>query len=856
MSNATMLLARRSIRARFGRLIAISIAILLGVSFVVGTFVLADSMRSGFNALINESTENLDLEVRAQLAFGDTLDGAQRDPIPADLLATVEATPGVDVAEGTITQNVTIIDKDGDAVMVGGSPTFGVSWDGPDDFNPVRLLEGEAPTGPDQVALDKATADDKGFVIGDPVDIVTSSGRGTFTVTGLIGLGASDGYAGASAALWDTETAATLLGQPDTFDTIDLRVDEGVDVATVQAALVDSLPGNVEVVTRDTLRDEAKDFVGSFITPFTTGLLIFAFITAFVSAFLINNVFAITIGQRLRELALLRAIGGGGRQVRRLIVSEALIMSLVATVLGIAGGLGVARLMLGIFNAAGAGFPDMPIVLKPLAIVMAFVVGVGITLLAVVVPSRRAAKIPPVAAMRPELGFESLSAKRLVAGTTMVVVGGLAFLLGIFVRPGGTPGMVALAGGGALFLFLGTASVSSTIATPVTRLLGWPVGKVYGTPGRLARDNAGRAPRRTSATASALMIGVALVSASAVFAASIRETFKNQIDQGVTADVVVSSDNFTGLPTQVADTLRELPELSAVSGARFLNAEVAIPGRETEQKTFAAADASSAGDVFDFGVVDGSLDDFAGGILVHEDAADENDLAVGDTVSVTFSNDTTIEVPVVAVYSQGKALFGNWVMSTELIDANNTSEQFDFLIGAKLADGVSEEDGEAAIDAALVDYPQANVESADAFRDSQAAQIDQLLVIITVLLGLSIIIAVLGISITLGLAVFERTREIGLMRAVGMTKRQTRKMVRWEAIIVSTFGAVVGIVLGTFLGVVLSMAMPDEFVDGVVFNVPVIVIVLVGAVLAGLLAALYPSFKASRMDVLEAISTE
>lgn len=851
-----MLLARRSIRARFGRLIAIAIAILLGVSFVVGTFVLADSMRSGFNNLINASTENVDLEVRATLAFGDALEGAQRDPIPTDLLGVVESTPGVDVAEGTITQNVTIIDSGGDAVSVGGSPTFGVSWDGPNDFNPVRLLEGEAPVGADQVALDKSTADDEGFAIGDPVDIVTSTGRATYTLSGLIGLGDSDGYAGASAALWDTPTAATVLGQPDTFDVIDLRVDDGTDVATVQAALADALPDNVEVVTRDTLRDEAKDFVGSFITPFTTGLLIFAFITAFVSAFLINNVFAITIGQRLRELALLRAIGGGGRQVRRLIVSEALIVSVIATLIGIAGGLGVAKLMLGIFNAAGAGFPDMPIVLKPLAIVMAFIVGVGITLMAVVVPSRRAAKIPPVAAMRPELGFESMSSKRLVAGTTMVVIGGLAFLLGIFARPGGTAGMVALAGGGALFLFLGTASVSSTIAKPVTRLIGWPVGKVYGAPGRLARDNAGRAPRRTSATASALMIGVALVSASAVFAASIRETFKDQIDQGVTADLVVSSDNFTGLPTQVADRMSELPELSAVSGARFLNAEVAIPDHGTEQKSFAAADAASAGEVFDFGIVDGSLDDFADGILVHEDAAEDNDLSVGDTVSITFSNSTTIEVPVAGIYTQGKALFGNWVMSTEMIDANNTSEQFDFLIGAKLADGVSEEDGEAAIEAALADYPQANIESADAFRDAQAGQIDQLLVIITVLLGLSIIIAVLGISITLGLAVFERTREIGLMRAVGMTKRQTRKMVRWEAIIVSTFGAIVGIVLGTFLGVVLSLAMPDEFINGVVFNVPVIVIVLIGAVLAGLLAALYPSFKASRMDVLEAISTE
>ena len=277
--------------------------------------------------------------------------------------------------------------------------------------------------------------------------------------------------------------------------------------------------------------------------------------------------FAITIGQRLRELALLRAVGGAGRQVRRLIVVEAFVMSVVATIVGIFAGIGVAKLILAIFNAAGAGFPAFGIVLKPTAVVMAFLVGVGITVLAVLLPARRASRIP-VAAMRPELGFDALSTKRLVAGTVTMIVGAVMFLIGLLARPGGTPGLIALAGGGALLLFLGTASVSSTVAKPVTKLLGWPVAKVYKAPGQLAAENAGRAPRRTSATVAALMIGVALVSASAVFAASLRTTFEKVMDRGVTADWVVTADGFALLPDVISQTLADVPELSAVTGVR------------------------------------------------------------------------------------------------------------------------------------------------------------------------------------------------------------------------------------------------------------------------------------------------
>jgi len=838
-------------RARIGRLIAISIAIILGVAFVVGSFVLADSMRSGFDSLFKDAFANTDLQVRTALAFGESDPTQPRDPVPADLVDTVAAVPGVADADGMLQRSAQIIDAEGEAVNTGGAPMFGASWDSTDPDETIELRDGAPPEGADQVAIDKNTADNNDLAIGDPIDVVTTTGRHTFTLTGTIGLGNTDGAGGATFVLWDPATAAEVLGAEGVYDAIDIRIAEGEDVAAVQQRIAEAIPDNTEVVEQETLIDESNSEINEFVGPLGTGLLIFAFITAFVSAFLINNVFAITIGQRLRELALLRAVGGAGRQVRRLIVVEAFVMSVIATVIGIFAGIGVAKLILAVFNAAGAGFPAFGIVLKPTAVVMAFLVGVGITVVSVLFPAWRASRIPPVAAMRPELGFDALQTKRLVAGTVTMIVGAVMFLVGLIARPGGTPGLIALAGGGAVLLFVGATSVSSTVAKPVTKLIGWPVAKIYKAPGQLASENAGRAPRRTSATVAALMIGVALVSAAAVFAASIRTTFEKIMDRGVTADWVVTGDGFALLPDVVAQSLAEVPELSAVSGVRGASVEI-----DGDEKQFGAADPVALEQLVNVGLEDGSWEGLQeGGIFVHNDPAEDLGLEVGSTVEATFQNGEVRELPVAGIYADA-ALVGNWLMSSTMLNEIVSGEQNDFFVAAKTADGVSEDEARQAIEGALSEYPQAKVETADQFKDSQAEQIDQLLVIITVLLGFAIIIAVLGISITLGLAVFERTREIGLMRAVGMTKRQTRRMVRWEAVIVSTFGAIVGIVLGTLIGIALSLAVPDTIIEEISFSTSTIIAILIGAVLAGFIAALYPSVKASRMDILEAIATE
>lgn len=843
-------ITRKSLRARWGRSVFIGLAITLGVAFVSGSFVLADSLKSTFDDLFSRLNEGVDLEVRSSLAFDEG--NGQRDPIPAELLEAVAAVPGVNRVEAVLNRYAQLLDRDGKPVTTQGAPTGGVAWSGEDGLFGVTLKAGRAPNGPTETAIDRATADRVGFEVGDEVTIVFDSGQRTFTIVGLIGLGDADGFGGATIAAFDPETAQDVLSSNGTFDAIDVEVVEGEDPAAVAQRIEQILPPRTEVVTGQQVAEEAADQVNQFVSVFGNGLLIFAFVTAFVAGFIINTVFGITITQRLRELALLRAVGATGGQVQRMIFVEGVALSLTATVIGILGGLAVARALIAVFDAAGAGFPPAELVMQPRTVVVALAVGVGITVVSVVLPARRASRIPPVAAMQPELGFPALSAnRRLIGGGITTLVGATLFVVGLAARPGGTVGLIALVGGGALAVFIGIANLSSVLARPVAQTLGWPIAQVFKVPGHLARENASRVPRRTARTASALMIGVSLVSAAAVFAMSLRDTFGRILDRAVTADYVVTDESFQGLPPAIAEALAELPELAAVSPVRGIAAQV-----ESDTKSFGAIDPTGFSELADIGLRAGSYAELAdGGIFVHRDPASDLDLAVGDDLVVTFQNGVVETLRVAGIYDDA-SLVGNWLISIDTLEQVSTVPPRDFFVVAKLADGVDPAEGRAAMAAALEPFPQAELRSNAEFRAEQEGQINQLLAVITALLGMAIVIAVVGIAITLALSVLERTREIGLMRAVGMSRRQLRRMVRWESVIVSVFGAVVGIVVGLLFGVALSLAVPDTVIDGITFPTSIVVIVLVGAVLAGVLAAWWPARRAARMNVLEAIATE
>lgn len=845
--SAGSLIARKSIRARWGRTLAIAFAITASVSFVVGSFVLADSLRATFDNLFTELNENIDLEVRAAQEF-DTNDA--RDPIDVSLADDIRAVDGVAVVEPVLQRFAQLLDADGGVVTPAGGPTLGFSWEGDSSIAGVTIKEGRPPVGPDELAIDKASSDSQNFAVGDTVAYLTDAGRFEGTITATIGLGSADSFGGAQVVALDLETALDHFGAEGKVDAIDMQLADDADIEAVQREIESILPPQTEVVTGAQVAEETADAVNQFVDVFGTGLLIFAFITAFVSAFIINNVFQITIGQRLRELALLRAIGASGRQVRRMITLEALGLGVVSTVLGVGGGLLVAQGLIAAFDAAGAGFPDTTTVLAFRTIVIAAIVGIGITLASVIVPSRKASRIPPVAAMRPELGFAAMRKRRLVGGVIVTAAGLVLLLVGLFLRPGGTTGLIAAAGGGALVLFLGVASLSSTIATPVTRVIGWPVEKLFKVPGALARENVARAPRRTASSASALMIGVALVSSTAVFASSLRATLVGTLEDAISADFVVTDASFQGLSPVVSETLAEVPELDAVTPIRVVSGQV-----DERTKNFGAVDPVAFDKLVDPDLKDGTVAGLGlNGLLLHEDPASDLDASVGSTIDVTFQNGVQQTLTVAGIY--GDATFGNWLISLDTLVGITDAPARDFFVIAKLGDGVDPTAGEAAVRSAMEPYPQADVQTTPQFLSSQEDQINQLLLIITMLLAFAILLAILGISITLALGVFERTREIGLLRAVGMNKRQTRRSVRWEAVIVSFFGAIIGITLGTFLGIVLSLAVPDDVISELAFNPSIIVAILIGAVIAGLFAALYPSFKASNMNVLEAIATE
>lgn len=845
--SAGTLIARKSIRARWGRTLAITLAITASVSFVVGTFVLADSLRATFNDLFVEINENIDLEVRSAQEF-DTTD--LRDPIDVGLIDTVAAVPGVARVEGVLNRYAQVLQRDGEVLPTTGAPTFGTSWQGDETLTNVTVKGGRAPVGPDELALDKATADRAGFEIGDRVGYVTDLGPFEGTLVGLIGLGDADSFGGAQIVALDFETALERLDAQGKVDVIDIQIEPDADLATVQRAITEILPDQIEVVTGEQVAEETADQVNEFVSAFGTGLLIFAFVTAFVSAFIINNVFQITIGQRLRELALLRAVGASGKQVRRMITLEALALGVIATILGIGGGILVARGLLAAFDAAGAGFPSTSTVLAGRTVLMAALVGIGITMASVLIPARRAANIPPVAAMRPELGFAAMRARRLVAGAIVTVVGIVMFIVGLFARPGGTAGLIFFAAGGALLLFIGVASLSATVAGPVTRAIGWPVQKLFKVPGALARENVARAPRRTASSSSALMIGVALVSCAAVFASSLRASLIATLERSINADVIITDPAFQGLSPGIAEALADVPEVGAVTPVRSISGQV-----DGETRFFGAIDPVAFEQLVNPSLIDGTIADLGPGeLLLNDGPAGDLDASVGSTVDVVFQNGQRRTLTVAGIY--GDSTFGNWLIGLDTLEEISDAPARDLFVFAGYADGVDPGVGLAAVKAALEQFPQADVQTTAEFQEANEDQINQLLIIISLLLAFAIVIAVLGISITLALGVFERTREIGLLRAVGMNKRQTRRSVRWEAVIVSTFGAIVGIVVGTFLGVILSLAVPDDIIERLAFHPTMIVIILVAAVIAGLIAALYPSYKASNMNVLEAIATE
>ena len=844
----------KSLLSHKRRLFTTSLAVLLGVAFMAGTFVLTDTMGRTFDDLFSDVSANTDAVVRSADTVEVPFGGEQRGRLPEDIVESVRDVPGVAIVEPEIEDYAQFVDEEGEPVgnPAMGAPTFGLVWPQADELNPMNLVDGRPPETSGEVVADKQTADTGGFEVGDTITLITRAGPTELELVGIARFGQVDSPGGASLAMLTYDDAQRLLldGAPE-LTSLSVVAEDGVSQEQVVEQLAAALPDDVEVITGAEFIEENQDAIAEALGFFQTTLLVFALIALFVSCFIIYNTFSIIVAQRTRELALLRAIGASRRQVLGSVLLEALAVGMFAAIIGLLAGIGLAQLLQALLGALGIDIPSSGIVLLGRTIVVSVLVGVGITVISAIFPARRAARVPPVAALREVATDKSgTSARRIVAGAVVLVLGAVLLLTGL-TGDGGNPALTV--GIAVAIIFIGVAVLSPVLARPVTSVLGWPVARTRGTVGLLARENTLRSPSRTAGTAAALMIGVGLVSFIAIFAQSAKAVVNNIVDEAFLGDFVVQTANIPGqggLPGEVANQIDALPEVDVAAGLRGGYANVAGEGRFVQ-----GIDPEAGLELFDIGILAGEpLDLGPDGLAVHDDFAADNGWDLGTVVPASFLGSGDADLEVRLIYSENQ-LAGNMFMSIEAFEAN-FDVSTDTTVAIRVADGVDSDAARAAIESILEPHATAELLDLQEFKDAQAAQINALLNVIYALLALAIIIALIGIANTLALSIFERTREIGLLRAVGMTRRQVRSTVRWESVLIALFGTSLGLVLGLFFGWAMVQALESEGFDQ--YSVPggqLVLIVLVAA-FAGVIAAALPARRAARLDVLEAIATE
>jgi putative ABC transport system permease protein len=842
----------KSLAAHKFRLFATSLAVMLGVAFTAGTLVLTDTIQKTFDDLFSDIYADTDAVVRAEGAF-DSQGIEQRGRVDASLLGTVSGVDGVDVAQPDIRGYAQLVDKDGDAVgdPENGPPTLGGNWVDSEELNGFQISDGDPPVADDEVVIDKKSADDTGYRVGDTAQVVMKGGPQDVTVAGIAKFGDADSPGGASFVLFTLDTAQRLIAEPDKFDSILVIADDGISQTEIVQRIAPELPTRTEAVTGAEITKESQDEIEQGLSFFNTFMFVFAVIALLVGGFIIFNTFFITVAQRTRENALLRALGAKKRQVLVSVLVEALAVGLIASVVGIGLGILVAGALKALLAAFGFELPAGGIVLTANTVIIALVAGVGVTLVAAISPARKAGKVPPVAAMR-EVAVGSTgygSKQRIVVGCTLLVLGGAALGYGLFGSPDSP---ILIVGAGVLLVFFGVATLGRTVALPLSRFIGWPLPRLLGIRGQLARENAMRNPKRTAATASALMIGVGLVAFISIFAASAKASFGTVIDRAFTGDFVITSPAGLatgGLDPRLAASLNELPEVDEAGAIRAGVAE--IDGSATQ--LLAASD--EAFDIVDVDPVAGSPADLgADTIAVFEDVAKDKNLSIGDRVPVVFKDTGRKELTVAMIYGESQPA-GDWLLGTETYEAN-VDDQYDYQVFVKQADGVDTPTAKAAVEQVADGYPGAKVLDQAGYEDDQTMFIDQLLGLIYAMLLLAIFIALLGIGNTLALSIIERTRELGMMRAVGMTRSQLRSMIRWESVIIAIQGTLLGIVVGVLFGWALVTALSDEGIETFRLPVATLAVIVVLAVFAGVLAAVWPARRAAKLDVLRAVVTE
>jgi putative ABC transport system permease protein len=825
-----------------------ALAIVLGVAFVSGTFILTDTMGRAFDDLFATVNQGVAVEVTGvpkfeANQFGDTAGAAER--VPASLLPTIQNVEGVRAAEGGIAGYAQLVGKDGKAIGTGGAPNIGVSWTTDPALNPLRLRQGRGPQASGEIVVDASTAGSHRLQVGDRVTVLLQGPSMEATIVGIAGFGSADNLGGATLVAFDTRTAQQVFDAPGQFDAIDVAAQAGVTPEELKNRIQKVLPSDFQAKTGQETAQKQSDDIRNALSFFNIALLVFAVIALFVGSFIIFNTFQILITQRTRELALLRALGASPAQIRRSVIAEATIVGLFSSTVGLGFGFLLAIGLKALLTAFGIDLPSTTLQLMPRTIIAAFVVGVGTTLFSSIMPAIRASRVAPIAALRETQPAEfKFSTRRTVVGSIVTVIGIAVLLVALF---GGGSSAAARVGLGAATIFFGVAVLSPLIVRPVARFLGRPL---RGVARRLGRENAMRNPKRTASTAAALMIGLGLVAFVSVFAQSIKASSNKILEETLKADYIVTNPQFTGFSQDVAGRLRQDPAFSAVSEFRQ-----GIFGLDGRAQTIQGVDPATLQDVMQIEMRQGSLSELGDGeVMVFKDTADSHGWVVGDTLHVEFARTGKRDLKLTGIYTDNR-LLGNFVVTLSTFDQNFV-EQLDIVVLAKTAPGVSASDAKAAASRVAKDFPNVQLDDQAAFRQRQANQINTLLAMVTALLGLAIIIALFGIVNTLALSIYERTREIGLLRAVGMLRKQVKSMIRWESVIIAVFGALLGTAVGIFFGWALVHALRNQGITELAIPGVQLVIYVLVAALFGVLAAIFPARRAAKLDVLTAIAYE
>jgi putative ABC transport system permease protein len=843
-------LAARPIRA-----VLTALAIVLGVAMVSGSFVVTDTITKAFDTIFTSSYRNTDAVVsrKSLVDYSNSGNGT----VSTSLLARIRRLPDVQAAAGSIidlnndTTNTKLIDRNGKAIQANGNPTFGFGVDPSQPrFNPLQLVAGSWASGRHDVVIDSNTAKTHHFAVGDSIDAAAKGPKERFRISGIAKYGDVDSLGGATIAVFTIPTAQRLL-RLDGYTAISVAARPGVSKTQLVRRLERALPGGVQVKTADEQAKADQKDVQTFISVIRGFLLGFGGIALFVGAFVIFNTLSITVAQRTRELATLRTLGASRRQVLRVVVLESLAIGLLASAIGIGAGIGLARGLTALFDALGLSLPQSSPVYALRTFVISLLLGVLVTLFAGLWPAMRATRVPPIAAVREGAVPERRRRLGPIAGAVLFAV---ALALIAYATLGGHlgsgKGLLAL-GGGTLVGLLGVAGFAPTLVGGLAKLVGFPARTIGGPAGQLASSNAVRNPARTASTAAALMMGLALVSFVAVLGKGLHGSVDRAVRQQVSADWVISSKNgWSAFTAAAGDAAERTPGITRSTSIRADRGRV-----QNANATVNGVEPKNVAGLYNFTWKDGGSDSTlaklgAHGALVKRSFANKHDLRLGDAFTLRSPSGKPLRLNVVGVFQPPRLyeLLGGVVISRQTFDRTfaRPSNQLTLIDGHV---------SRSALERSLAQFPDTTIETEDEYVQSQSSWISTMTNLLYVLLALSVVVSLFGMVNTLVLSVFERTRELGMLRAVGLTRRQARRMVRHEGVITALIGAALGLPLGILLAASVTHAIGKY---GVAFSFPVasIVAFTVTAIVAGILAAVFPARRASRLDVLAALQYE